>query len=65
MSGLDGIALMNVISNPDEASITGSKKLQTRITHNDGGCHIKWHYEYLTVLTQIRWSMEASPSSHS
>jgi len=56
---------MNVISNPDEASITGSKKLQTRITHNDGGCHIKWHYEYLTVLTQIRWSMEASPSSHS
>jgi len=37
MSGLDGIAVMNIISNPDEASITGNKKLQTRITHNDGG----------------------------
>lgn len=37
MLGLDGIALMNVISNPDTASVTGTKELQTRITHNDGG----------------------------
>lgn len=36
MIGLDGIALVNVVSNPDEAAITGSKLLQTRITHNDG-----------------------------
>lgn len=36
MSGLDGIAVMNVVSNVDEAGITGVKKLQTRISHNDG-----------------------------
>lgn len=27
---------MNVVSNPDEAALSGKKKLQTRITHNDG-----------------------------
>ncbi|KAG8888141.1 vacuolar protein sorting/targeting protein PEP1 [Tulasnella sp. 332] len=35
--GLDGIAVMNVVANVDEAAVTGKKKLQTRITHNDGG----------------------------
>ncbi|TFK75051.1 Oligoxyloglucan reducing end-specific cellobiohydrolase [Pluteus cervinus] len=34
--GLDGIALINVVSNPVDAAISGHKKLQTRITHNDG-----------------------------
>ncbi len=34
--GLDGIALINVIADPDEATVTKTKKLQTRITHNDG-----------------------------
>ncbi|KAJ2911663.1 hypothetical protein MD484_g8748, partial [Candolleomyces efflorescens] len=34
--GLDGIALINVVSNPDEASVSGKKKLVSRITHNDG-----------------------------
>lgn len=37
MIGLDGIALINVVSNPDTAAVTGVKELQTRITHNDGG----------------------------
>ncbi|WFD05581.1 vacuolar protein sorting/targeting protein PEP1 [Malassezia vespertilionis] len=37
MQGLDGVALANVVSNPDEASVSGLKQLQTRITHNDGG----------------------------
>jgi hypothetical protein len=37
MIGLDGIALINVVSNPDDAALSGQKKLQTRITHNDGG----------------------------
>lgn len=36
MIGLDGIALVNVVANPDEALLTGHKALQTRITHNDG-----------------------------
>ncbi|KAJ6564202.1 hypothetical protein B0H19DRAFT_1285459, partial [Mycena capillaripes] len=35
--GLDGIALTNVVANPQEAVLTGRKVLQTRITHNDGG----------------------------
>ncbi|KAI5121770.1 hypothetical protein M0805_009581 [Coniferiporia weirii] len=37
MIGLDGIALINVVSNADSAIITGRKELQSRITHNDGG----------------------------
>ncbi|KAH8994731.1 Oligoxyloglucan reducing end-specific cellobiohydrolase [Lactarius hatsudake] len=37
MIGLDGIALVNVIANPEAAAVTGTKELQTRITHNDGG----------------------------
>lgn len=37
MVGLDGIAIVNVVANPDAAAVTGTKELQTRITHNDGG----------------------------
>ncbi|RXK41140.1 signal sequence binding protein [Tremella mesenterica] len=37
MTGLDGIAVINIVSNPTEADTTGRKKIQTRITHNDGG----------------------------
>ena len=36
MIGLDGIALVNVVSNPETASVNGRKDLQSRITHNDG-----------------------------
>ncbi|KAF7373252.1 Sortilin [Mycena sanguinolenta] len=36
MAGLDGIALINVVSNPEEALLTGRKILQSRITYNDG-----------------------------
>lgn len=36
MIGLDGIALVNVISNPETAAHSGRKELQSRITHNDG-----------------------------
>ncbi|KAF8489623.1 hypothetical protein F5888DRAFT_1892821 [Russula emetica] len=35
MIGLDGIAIINVVSNPEAAAVTGNKELQTRITHND------------------------------
>ncbi|KAH9852157.1 Oligoxyloglucan reducing end-specific cellobiohydrolase [Lenzites betulinus] len=37
MINLDGIALVNVVGNPQEAPLTRRKLLQTRITHNDGG----------------------------
>jgi hypothetical protein len=36
MIGLDGIALVNVVSNPTDATLSGHKQLQSRITHNDG-----------------------------
>ena len=42
MIGLDGIAVMNIVSNPDEAALSGNKKLQTRITHNDGAFSLPW-----------------------
>ncbi len=37
MLGLDGVAVVNVVSNPDDASVSRQKDLVTRITHNDGG----------------------------
>ncbi|KAF8579723.1 Oligoxyloglucan reducing end-specific cellobiohydrolase [Ramaria rubella] len=37
MIGLDGIAVVNVVANPNEVTLTGRKELQSRITHNDGG----------------------------
>jgi hypothetical protein len=37
MVGLDGIAIVNAVSNPEAAAVTGSKELQTRITHSDSG----------------------------
>ncbi|TFK37398.1 vacuolar protein sorting/targeting protein 10 [Crucibulum laeve] len=36
MIGIDGIALINIVSNPGEATVSGNKRLQSRITHNDG-----------------------------
>lgn len=36
MTGLDGIAVTNILSNPEEVAVSGKKKLQSRITHNDG-----------------------------
>ncbi|GAA6013403.1 hypothetical protein JCM11491_006065 [Sporobolomyces phaffii] len=37
MIGLDGIAVINTVSNPEEATLSSNKKLTSRITHNDGG----------------------------
>ena len=34
--GLDGIALINVVANPNDVAITRKKDVQSRITHNDG-----------------------------
>jgi len=38
MIGLDGIAIVNIVSNPSDAPLSGGKELQTRISHNDGLC---------------------------
>ena len=62
MIGLDGIALVNIVSNPTEAPLTGSKKLQSRITHNDGTPM----FSVLSVSVLIRrftWFVEALVAS--
>jgi photosystem II stability/assembly factor-like uncharacterized protein len=40
MLGIEGVALVNVVANPDEQG-SAPKKLQTKITHNDGA---RWAY---------------------
>lgn len=49
MIGLDGIALINVVSNTDEAIVSKRKTLQTRITHNDG----KWPIWILALRSYV------------
>jgi hypothetical protein len=52
MIGLDGIAIINIVSNPSDAPLSGKKELQTRISHNDGwwdGCGVRWHADILLV----------------
>lgn len=41
MIGLEGVAIVNVVENPEEAFQGSRKKLKTKITHNDGG---EWAY---------------------
>lgn len=41
MLGLEGVAIVNVVENPKEASEGSKKKLKTKITHNDGA---DWEY---------------------
>lgn len=41
MQGLEGVALVNVVANPDETDGGASKKLKSMITHNDGA---EWGY---------------------
>lgn len=36
MIGLDGIVIINTVSNPGNATLTGKKELRTLISHNDG-----------------------------
>ena len=67
MIGLDGIAVINVVvsrnvstwaepcqANPADADISGTKKLQTRITHNDGGPPLRCGLMYLQVARGSR-----------
>lgn len=53
MIGLDGIAVINVVSNAQSARITGRKELQTRITHNDGVSTSR-SQDYLLTSSQRR-----------
>ena len=59
---LDGIALINVVGNPQEAPLTRRKLLQTRITHNDG---MALGVPFLACFTHdsARWELEASTAA--
>jgi hypothetical protein len=35
--GINGVGLINVVSNPEDAVVSHRKETQTKITHNDGG----------------------------
>lgn len=61
MIGLDGIALVNIISNPQEATINRKEDVQTRITHNDGKYNLNYISSSLTLA--LRWYLEASQST--
>lgn len=62
MIGLDGIAIINIVSNPGNATLSGKKELRTLISHNDG----LWYDCVLSaVLTFFlgRWNLEANNTS--
>ncbi|CAG8491123.1 2595_t:CDS:10, partial [Paraglomus occultum] len=40
MQGIQGIALANIVKNPDEVNLGGEKQIASKITYNDGG---DWH----------------------
>ena len=66
MIGLDGIALVNVVSNPQEATLTGRKELETRITHNDGSlCSslLPLSYRVMLMTDSCRRNVEAIGAS--
>ena len=62
MIGLDGIAIINVVSNPGNATLTGKKELRTLISHNDGLLHGGALSDALTFFPG-RWDLEANYTS--
>jgi hypothetical protein len=65
MIGLDGIAMINIVANTEEAIITETKKLQTRITHNDGRFLTCWCDLVTWFNFDFRQHMEATSSTTS
>lgn len=60
MIGLDGIALINVVSNPHDAAISGRKSLQSRITHNDGKPSVQIVPQQHLSSRIYRWHLETT-----
>ena|ERR1700691_5164503 len=58
--GLDGIALANIVSNPQEAAVWGNKSLQSRITHNDGEPSI-----WIISQKQVLFNTQVALGNHS
>lgn len=53
MIGLDGIAVINVVANPDAARMSGRKDLASRITHNDGKKRAVKHVRLFLYFLQV------------
>jgi hypothetical protein len=64
-AGLNGVAMVNVVANPAEATLTGRKILQTRITHNDGMLCVLITFSRLIDSCCIRWHLEGASSPFS
>jgi hypothetical protein len=66
MVGLDGIAIVNVVSNPQEAGVSGVKSLQSRITYNDGSCLMSFPVIRMTYFnTGSTWKSLTPPPQDS
>ena len=62
MIGLDGIVIVNAVSNPSDAVLSKKKELQTFISHNDG----RWYSDSFVKYIDIgfcRWDLEAGRAS--
>ena len=53
MIGIDGVAVVNTVTNPEEAARLGKKRLQTRISHNDGLLTLSWFQIDVDLVTQV------------
>ena len=65
MIGLDGVAIVNVVANPDKVALTGHKALQSRITHNDGIGILPKIIIELTFYSGGNWKWLTPPASDS
>ncbi len=53
MIGIDGVAVVNIVTNTEEAARSGKKKLQTRISHNDGLFPVSWFQIHVDFVIQV------------
>lgn len=61
--GIEGVAVVNTVSNPDGAEAGEEKNLKTMITFDDGTFFDKFRFSFTKL--PFRWAMESSQSSSS
>lgn len=62
MIGLDGIVIINSVSNPSDAALSKKKELQTFISHNDGERDGDKAQRGIDIVF-CRWDLEADHTS--
>ena len=53
MQGIQGIALANIVKNPDEVNLGAEKQIVSKITYNDGKLSDCFFYPSNTLLTIV------------